>query len=233
MKAPLSILFLAAASIASASPNDPLWLKAVDAASASRNWVAGEVRTIEQELKRNGDVKESREILTLVRPGPAGKLETEHWRIEKGERVPHVPDDEEEAESENESPVSFGPLDLESQPFVQIKRLPGTTVLGGVPYAEFEYEFSPANEPGVLRGVVRIDERNGIPIELSLVPDPLPSEVESLHMKLSFRSPDSTTIRPVAMETDVSASVLFMTKKFRVVQEFDAFWLRAGEKPAS
>ena len=223
----LSLLASLRLSIAQAESSDPLWNQAVQVASASRNWIAGEVRTLEQELSRKGDVKRSQETLTLMSQNPDGKIEMKHWRIEKGRRIPFIPEDAEETSSE--SPLSFGPLDLENQSLVQIKRLPDFSLVEGIFCIQYEYMLKTTETPAqTLRGIVRINESNGIPLELTVIPDPLPDNVKSLTMTLTFSSPDAQTIRPATMTTDISASLLLMTQQVRVIQEFDAFWLRPG-----
>ena len=223
----LALLTSLPLSIAQAESLDPLWNQAVQVASASRDWMAGEVRTFEQELTRKGDVKNSQETLTLVSQNPDGKIEMKHWRIEKGRRVPYTPEDEEETPSD--SSVSFGPLDLENQSLVHVKRLPEFSLVNGLFCIQYEYTLKTTNTPSqTLRGIVCINESNGIPLELTMVPDPLPDDVKSLNMTLTFSSPDTQTIRPVQMTTDISASVLLMTQQVRVIQEFSAFWLRPG-----
>jgi len=225
----LSLLASLRLSIAHAESTDPLWNQAVQIASASRDWIAGEVRTVEQELSRKGDVKNSQETLSLVSQNPDGKIEMKHWRIEKGRRIPHVPEGEEE--TPGNSSVSFGPLDLENQSLVHIKRLSDFSLVGGIFCIQYEYELKTTESPDqTLRGVVRINESNGIPIELTMVPNPLPDSVKSLTMTLTFSSPDAQTIRPATMTTDVSASVLLMTQQVRVIQEFSAFWLLPRDK---
>lgn len=224
VKSFLASALLAASALSAAADPDPLWLKAVDVASASRRWIAGEIRTSEQELDRKGNVKSSQDYVSSVRLGPDGKLLAEHWRIENGNRVPHV-DDEDDPDDSSDPSVGFGPLDAECQPFVRVDRLPGTTIVGGAPCAEYSFELAPANDPSRLRGSVRIDERSGIPLRISFSPEPLPDDVKSLSVDLSLVSPDGLSVRPFSMTTDVSATVFFMTKKIRLVQEFGSFWL--------
>ena len=224
----LSLLASLRLSFAQAASSDPLWNQAVQAASASRNWMAGEVRTFEQELNRKGEVKNSQETLTLVSQAPDGKIDMKHWRIEKGRRTPFVPEGEEEGAGD--SPVSFGPLDSESQPLVQVKRLPEFSLVNGLFCIQYGYTLKTTNTPSqTLRGIVCINESNGIPLELTMIPDPLPDDVKSLNMTLTFSSPDEQTIRPLQMTTDISASALLLTQQFRVIQEFSAFWLRPEE----
>ena len=225
----LSLLTSLRLSFAQAASSDPLWNQAVLAAAASRNWMPGEVRTFEQELNRKGDVKNSQEPLTAISQAPDGKIQMKHWRIEKGRRTPFVPEDEEEGSGD--SPVSFGPLDPESQPLVQVKRLPEFSLVNGLFCIQYQYTLKTTNTPSqTLRGIVCINESNGIPLELTMVPDPLPDDVKSLNMTLTFTSPDEQTIRPLQMTTDISASALLLTQQYRVIQEFSAFWIRPEEK---
>jgi hypothetical protein len=222
---PALLLALAAALPAPAAPPpDDLWENAVHMASRSRHWVAGEVRTFEHELDRKGAIKNTQEYLSLVRPGPRGELDMEHWRIEKGQRVPFTPDEEDE--DDGDASVSFGPLDHEHQHLVAARRLPGRVHADGVACVAYEYEMRSPDDATILRGQVRLDERDGTLREMTLVPDPLPDDVKELNLTYVFRSPDVETLQPLRMTTDVSASVFFLTKKFRIVQEFGSFWSR-------
>ena len=219
---PALLLALTTLRAPASAPPDDLWENAVHMASRSRHWVAGEVRTFEHELDRKGAIKKTQEYLSFIRPGADGTMAMEHWRIEKGKRVPFTPDEEDESDAA----VSFGPLDAEIQPYVSARRLPGRVHVDGVSCVAYEYELRSPEDPTVLRGQVRLDERDGTLREMTLVPDPLPDDVKELNLTYAFRSPDAETIQPLRMTTDVSASVLFLTKKFRIVQEYGSFWSR-------
>ena len=228
LPAVLLLLLLPVGRAAEAAPDDPLWGKAVDLAANSRRWIAGEVRTRELELDRKGHVQSSRDYLSTIRLGPDGKLQTDHWRIENGQRVPHV---EEEEEESTDPSTSFGPLDTENQPFVHIRRLPGAPLEDTRPCVDFEFELAPPHQPGLLRGTVRLADPTGMPIRMTLVPDPLPDDVQSLLMTLTFDSPDASSFRPASMTTDLTTSFFLLTKKIRFIQEFSSFWTSPESPP--
>lgn len=207
-----------------AGSSDPLWLRAVDIAESIHDWRPGEVRTVQEELDRKQRTKNREEYLMIARPGSDGTIVVEHWMIEKGQRKPYTPEDEED---EHEA-LSFGPLDRSAQDYLAVRRLALTERVGEENCAVFDYAISPTNEPVKVSGRIWLNENSAELRKMTVELDPIPDDLKSLSMTYWFQSLEPGTIQPRKMLTDLSASVFLITKRFRITQECDAFFKRSS-----
>jgi hypothetical protein len=202
--------------------SDALWQTAVEVASNSRDWVPGEVRTVEQELDKKGRVKGEEEMLIYVRKGETGGLDRVYFKIENGDQTPYTPEEEEE----DDDTISFGPLDMEAQERVVVRRTGEVEAVNNRQCARYLYEMPDPEEGGLLRGSVWVDVQSGMPVRMTIEPDPYPEGIKQLSMELDFVSIEAGTVQPGKMIAEATISGWFSQGKYRVVQTFGAFWRR-------
>ena len=216
----LLFLALALASPAVARPADPLWSRAVEAASRAKEWSPGEMRLAIQVADDEGKVLETWDNRYRLSTGADGTVRTEvvsafHNRKDETQK-------EREAQAKRElnarsggAPTMSGfgddPFEPSVQDAVEIRRLAGTRDIAGASCVAFSYILAKPKGASV-EGTAWLEAATGFPVEVVSSPEPLPRGVHEM----------STTVRYAGglvseVLVEGSGSLLFFKRRFSSV----------------
>jgi hypothetical protein len=223
---------------ASASPVDPLWLKAVEITARNKAWVAGTV-TINAEVYNEKDVLTD-ESVTVMRTfqGPDGKRATELVKSVKNGKDETEKDRKafkDGARKGDNKGKSFS-LTIEDTPFnaaiqdaVEARNLGETKTIDEKECLLFGFTIK-RKDGNNFEGTAALDRASGAPVELSYTMKPLPLGVRSMTTVMKFGEGPEGGGFLREMLVNGAGSFLFITRSMSSTILLEDYW-KTGEKP--
>jgi hypothetical protein len=217
------------------TPDKPeLWNRAVSAYALGQNLIPGRLNISFSLLSGKGDVTENHEReVRYFWDEKTGKLQSELlWARDKGKDTTKKAQADEKKQQqkaeakkgEKKRSLSLGhdelPLALKRQPDVRVDQTSERRTIEGRSCLGFNItmEVPPSEEnkeTSLLKGRAWIDEERGLPMELTLRPDPLPSRVKAMNMTYTFHEDPNRHWVVKAFTMEGSGGFLFIKKHFR------------------
>jgi hypothetical protein len=190
----VSVLFCLTCTSASASPTDPLWLKAVEITSRNKAWVAGTVAINADVFNDKGTPTDRSETVMRTFAGPDGKLETELIKSVKNGKDETEKDRKAFADrSKNRNgkgrSVSIGtddnPFNPDVQDAVEAKNLGEARTIDGKECNMYGFTLK-RKEGGNFEGTAALEVTSGAPVEVISTITPLPFGMKSMKTVMKF-----------------------------------------------
>lgn len=224
---------------------DPLWRAAVDLAGENRGWIPGLIVVRCEQLDGSGQPKKVEEAWQRRRLGPRGEVIQEIERSTKDGRdntararqelaTRQAKSDakaskrsasaasEREADASASLPRCFVPND---QSQVTARRTGERRTIDGFPCVEFAFTQQ-RNAKDAPHGTAWLDETDGTPREVSLVPDPLPKHVKRMLLTARYERTPEGAWRVAGLTVVGSGGLLFIKRTFRYSAVASEYWRR-------
>lgn len=225
------LLILSLPSAQAAAADDPLWAKAVEAASRANEWSPGEMRLAIEMADEHGTVLDTWDNRYRFSIGADGRVKTEvvsafHNRKDETqkEREAQARRDR-DARTNGASPVSrFGddPFDPSVQGSLEIRRLDGTRAIAGMACVGFAFLLSKHADASVA-GTAWLDAATGLPVEVVSSPKPLPRGARELATVVRYTN---GLVSEVLVEGN--GSLLFLKRRFSSVVTLSGWFRKPG-----
>jgi hypothetical protein len=221
------------------TPEDSLWLRAVNLSEESKDLVPGAIESHMQEMDKHGKPKDEdkyQHSWGKLGPGDDGEIEYETVKaIKDGEDITEEEQAKEKEEQEEEDgkdsdgfdPEDHNPFDADSQDRMFIERLDETETADGRDLAVYRFIKLPADkEDEEVIGKAWFDIAKGVPVKIEYTTDPLPKRVKRMvtTMEYIYSPPDTLIVR--RMIVDATGGILFIKKHFHAEMTFTDHWRR-------
>jgi hypothetical protein len=222
------VLFLPlAAAAAAAAPADPLWLKAVAAASRAKAWSPGEMRILIELADDGGRMLDAWDNRYRISAGSDGVIRTEVVSASRNGKDETRKEREAQAKRDAEAPSVDGsswtrflddPFDPAVQESATVSRLAGSRTIAGAACVAFSFTLAKPKGASV-EGTAWLDVATGMPVEVVSAPVPLPRGAHEL----------STVVRyadglPAEVRVEGSGSLLFFKRRFSSAITLDGWF---------
>ncbi len=225
-----AVVLLALPAASDVAAGADLWEKAIEYAAAARGWTAGRSVTRVEKLRKSGAVESVEEIWSSFSAAPDGSVEEAIVKVVKDgrdrteevrRRKARERDQSRRSGTADTEPGVFEPA---AQPYVRRARTDDVRTIDG--RACRGYEFTQKTRDGVARGTAWLDDETGRPVELSFTPEPLPSLVKRLSVRIRFEFTPPDRWVAAKIESEGTGGLLFVQREFRTRTTFSHYWRR-------